>query len=275
MAAAYHGLGERARRAALWAAAGLVLLFLVAPIAAIVPLSFSSGSFLSYPLPGLSPRWYAAFFASERWMLALKNSLIVGGAATVLATGLGTLAALGLARARFPFKPLVMGFILAPMIVPVVIFGVGLYFVFAPLGLSGTYTGLILGHTALAAPFVVVTVGATLSGFDANLARAAASLGAPPIVAFFRVVLPLILPGLVSGALFAFITSFDEVVLTLFIAGPEQRTLPRQMFSGIREDINPTLVAVAVVLIAVSVALMAAIEALRRRSERLRGGQRT
>lgn len=261
-------------RGVLWLATGATLLFLVAPIAAIVPLGFSSGSFLSYPMPGLSLRWYAAFLESDRWLLALRNSLIVGGAATLFATILGTLAALGLAGLRFRFKPLVTGIILAPMIVPVVIFGVGMYFVFAPLGLTATFTGLILGHTALAVPFVVVTVGATLANFDMNLVRAAASLGASPVTVFRRVILPLIAPGVVSGALFAFITSFDEVVLTLFIAGPEQRTLPRQMFDGIREDINPTLVAVATILVTVSIVLMAAIEVLRRRGERLRGGGR-
>jgi putative spermidine/putrescine transport system permease protein len=167
-----------------------------------------------------------------------------------------------------------MGVILAPMIVPTIIVAVGMYFVFAPLRLNSTYLGLVLAHTALAVPFVVVTVDATLAGFDVNLMRAAASLGAPPWMVFFRVVLPLILPGIVSGALFAFVVSFDEAVMALFIAGPNQTTLPRQMFSDLRESIDPTIVAVATVLILVSVALMALIEMLRRRVERLRALRR-
>jgi len=266
-------VGERLGHLLLWATSIVVLLFLLAPIVAIVPLSFSSGSFLTYPLPGFSLRWYVEFFTSERWMTALANSLVIGGAATALATFFGTLAALGLSRARFPFKPLVMGLILSPMIVPVVIVAVGLYFFFAPLGLTNSYTGLILAHTALAVPFVVVSVSATLEGFDLNLARAAASLGAAPVTVFRRVILPLILPGVASGALFAFATSFDEVVVVLFVGGPEQRTLPREMFDGIREHISPTITAAATVLIAVSVLFLVALEGLRRRNERMRGGE--
>jgi len=251
--------------------AGLVLFFLMAPILAIVPLSFSSSTYLTYPLPGLSLRWYEDFLGSERWMLALKNSLIIGVSATVLSMILGTLAALGLAQWKSRLKPLVLAVVLSPMVVPVVIAAVGLYFFFAPLGLTGNYAGLILAHTALATPFVVITVSATLQSFDMNLARAAASLGAPPFMVFRTVILPLILPGLASGALFAFATSFDEVVMVLFMAGPEQRTLPREMFSGIRENISPTITAVAVILTLLSVFLLATLEWLRRRSERLQG----
>ncbi len=251
--------------------AALICLFLVAPILAIVPLSFSSGGFLYYPLPGLSLRWYAEFFGSQFWLPSLWNSLIVGTTATTLATTLGTLAALGLWRARFRGRGLVVAVLISPMVVPIVIVAVGVYFAFAPLGLTNNYAGLILAHTMIASPFVVITVFATLSGFDANLSRAAASLGASPVTAFFRVTLPLILPGVASGALFAFATSFDEVVLALFIAGPEQRTLPRQMFSGINDNISLTITAAATLLIVVSVLLMLGVEMLRRRAERLRG----
>lgn len=254
--------------------AGAVFFFLMAPILAIVPLSFSSGSFLAYPLPGWSLRWYEEFFFSDRWMLALKNSLIIGIAATILSMLFGTLAALGLAQWNSRLKPVILGIVLAPMIVPMVITAVGVYFFFAPLGLTGNYAGLILVHTALATPFVVITVSATLKGFDMNLLRAAYSLGAPPLTAFRRVVLPLILPGVASGALFAFATSFDEVVVVLMLAGPEQRTLPREMFSGIRENISPTITAAAVVLTVFSVIMLAAVEGLRRRSERLQGLRR-
>jgi len=257
-----------------WGGGGLVLFFLIVPIIAIIPLSFSSGNFLTYPLPGFSLRWYAELLTSDRWLPALRNSLIIGVSSTILATGLGTLASMGLTRARFPMKPLVMGLLLSPMIVPVVIVAIGVYFAFAPLGLTNSYTGLIIAHTALGAPFVVITVSATLAQFDTSLSRAASSLGAPPLVAFRRVILPIIAPGVASGALFAFAASFDEVVVALMIAGPEQRTLPREMFIGIRESINPTITAVATVLILTSVVLLLCLEALRRRSERLAGGGR-
>jgi putative spermidine/putrescine transport system permease protein len=262
---------ERAWTAALWTTCGLVFFFLLAPILAIVPLSFSSGQFLTYPIPGFSLRWYADFFTSDKWLDGLANSLIVGVSATLLATALGTLASLGLVRARFRGKGLIMGILLSPMIVPLVITAVGFYFFFAPLGLTASYGGLIVAHTALAAPFVVVTVTATLQGFDMNLARASASLGAGPTTTFFKVILPLIAPGVASGALFAFATSFDEVVVVLFVAGPGQRTLPREMFSGIRENISPTITAVATILILFSVMLLLALELLRRRNAHLRG----
>ncbi|WP_199721019.1 ABC transporter permease [Azospirillum cavernae] len=249
----------------------VIFVFLMAPILAIVPLSFSSGAYLTYPLPGFSLRWYEDFLNSPRWMLSLKNSAIIGVASAILSMVLGTLASLGLAQWKSKWKPLVLALVLSPMVVPVVITAVGVYFFFAPLGLTGNYLGLILAHTALATPFVVITVSATLQGFDMTLARAAASLGAPPIMTFRRVILPLILPGLASGALFAFATSFDEVVTVLFLAGPEQRTLPREMFSGIRENISPTITAVAVVLTVISIGLLTMIELLRRRNERLKG----
>lgn len=261
---------ERLWRAALYVASALVLFFLMAPILAIVPLSFNSGTFLTYPLDGLSFRWYEAFVASEQWMRALRNSFVIGLSAAALATVLGTLAALGLTHADFRGKGIVMAILLSPMIVPVVIVAVGFYFFFAPLGLTASYTGLILAHTALGTPFVVITVAATLKGFDDNLARASASLGATPVTTFFRVILPLIAPGVLSGALFAFAASFDEVVVVLMVAGPEQRTLPREMFSGLRENISPTITAVATVMILVSVLMLASLELLRRRNERMR-----
>ena len=272
MAAARHlTREERIWRAVLYVTSGLVLFFLMAPIFAIVPLSFNAGTFLTYPLEGLSLRWYYTFLASEQWMRALRNSFIIGISSAVLATGLGTVAALGLTRADFRGKGLVMAVLLSPMIVPVVIVAVGFYFFFAPLGLTASYTGLILAHTALGTPFVVITVAATLKGFDDNLARAAASLGAAPVTTFFKVILPLIAPGVASGALFAFATSFDEVVVVLLVAGPEQRTLPREMFSGLRENISPTITAVATIMILLSVVMLASLEMLRRRNERLRG----
>ena len=267
-------VGQRVANAGLGALAALVLLFLVAPILIIVPLSFSSGSFFHYPLPGFSMRWYHDFFTSSFWLPSVWNSLIVGSAATFLATALGTLAALGIWRSRFPGQALVLALLISPMVVPSIIVAVGVYFAFAPLGLTDGYSGLILAHTTLAVPFVVVTVLATLSGFDRTLLRAAASLGATPMTTFRRVTLPLILPGVLSGAVFAFAASFDEVVVALLLAGPGQRTLPRQMFAGINDNISLTITAAATMLIAVSLVLMVAVGQLRRRSERLRRPER-
>lgn len=253
-----------------WCAA--VLVFLLLPIAAIVPLSFSSGSFLSYPLPGWSLRWYAEVFGigndGGKWLRALANSLHVGLAATALAVGLGTLAALGLARQRGAGAALLKALMLSPMIVPVILIAVGSYFFLAPLALTSTYTGLILAHTVIAVPFVVVPVLTALEGLDPNLARAAAACGAPPLTAFFRVTLPAIAPAVGSGALFAFAASFDDVVIALLIAGPGQRTLPREMFSGLRDSITPALTAVATVMIVCSTALFLGMLALQRRARR-------
>jgi putative spermidine/putrescine transport system permease protein len=249
----------------------LVLLFLIAPILVIMPLSFNPEPYFSYPLSGISLRWYEEFFLSERWLFAIKNSMIIAIATTVVSTFLGTLAALGLTMARIPGRPLIMSVLISPLIVPVIISAVGMFFFYARLGMTGSFVGIILAHSVLATPFVIITVTATLSGFDRSLLRAGASLGAKPQTVFFQIMLPLILPGVISGALFAFVTSFDEVVVVLFIAGPDQRTLPRQMFSGIREMISPTITAAATVLIVLSVAMLASLEMLRRRNERLRG----
>ncbi|WP_407175654.1 ABC transporter permease [Bradyrhizobium sp. STM 3562] len=250
---------------------GLVLLFLVAPIFVVIPLSFNSVPFFTYPLPGLSLRWYQEFFLTVRWQGALYNSIFVALSVTLLSTFLGTLAALGLSRPNFPWRTAAMTVLISPMVVPVVITAVGVYFFYADAGLLNSYAGLILAHTTLATPFVVVTVLATLTGFDHSLTRAAAGLGAPPVTTFVKVTLPLILPGMISGSLFAFVTSFDEVVVTLFVAGPEQRTLPKVMFSGLREEISPTITAAATVLTLFSIIMLTTIELLRRRSERLRG----
>ena len=262
---AYATLADKAGWYALRGIGVLVLLFLLLPILVMVPLSFSSSSFLSYPIPGWSLQWYHNLFSSEEWGRATRNSFIVAPSATVLATVLGTLAAVGLARVNFFGKGLLMSVLIAPMVVPVVVVGVSTYLFFAKIGLNDTYTGLILVHAALGAPFVLTTVLATLQGFNENLIRASLSLGAGHIATFFRVTLPIIAPGVISGALFAFATSFDEVVVTLFIAGPTQVTLPRQMFTGIRENINPTIAAVATLLIIFTTALMLGLEWLRGR----------
>ena len=265
----YPSVPQQALRFGYYGFCALVFIFLVVPIIAVVPLSFNSGTFLTYPLEGFSLRWYDDFFTSPRWLPALRNSFVVGVATTAIATPLGTLAALGLVRANFRLKPLVVGLLISPLIVPVIITAIGIYFVYSPLGLTSSRLGLVLAHTVLATPFVVVVVHATLQGFDPALWRAALSLGAPPLAVFRKIILPLIAPGVISGAIFAFTTSFDEIVTTIFIAGPEQRTLPLQMFDGVREQISPTITAAATLLIAVSVVMLGAIEALRRRSARI------
>jgi putative spermidine/putrescine transport system permease protein len=270
----YATTSEKVAHVGLRLFVGLVLLFLMAPILAIMPLSFNSETFFSYPMPGLSTKWYVGeygFFTNERWQSALKLSVILAVATTILSTALGTLAALGLSRANIPGRASIMAVLISPMIVPVIISALGMFFFYAKTGLTGTLVGLILAHTALATPFVVITVTATLASFDKSLIRAGASCGAPPHTVFFKVMMPLILPGMISGALFAFVTSFDEVIVILFIGGPEQRTLPRQMFSGIRELISPTITAAASVLIVFSTAMLVTVELLRRRAERLRG----
>jgi len=252
-----------------------VLLFLIAPILAVIPLSFNSVPFFSYPLAGLSLRWYEEIFLADRWQGALYTSTLVAVSVMLLSTVLGTLAALGLSRPNFPWRTAVISLLISPMVIPTIITAVALYFFYADVGLLHSYTGLVLAHTTLATPFVVIAVSATLTGFDHSLTRAAAGLGAPPFTIFFKIILPLILPGVGTGAFFAFLTSFDEVVVALFVAGVEQRTLPMVMFSGIREEISPTIIAAATVLMLFSVALLIAVELLRRRSQRLRGIRNT
>jgi putative spermidine/putrescine transport system permease protein len=262
---AYATLADKLGWWALRALCVGVLVFLLLPILVIVPLSFSDSSFLVYPIPGWSLKWYHNLFGSAEWARAARNSFIIAPAATLIATTLGTLAAVGLARTKLPFKGLLMSLLIAPMVVPIVVVGVSTYLFFAPLGLADSYTALIIVHAALGAPFVLTTVLATLQGFNDNLVRASLSLGESPLRTFFRITLPVIAPGVISGALFAFATSFDEVVVVLFLAGPDQLTLPRQMFNGIHENISPTIAAVATLLIIFTTALLLALEWLRGR----------
>ncbi len=284
-----------------------IFIYLVAPILVVLPLSFNiepyftfTEKMLTFDPSGYSMRWYdtlltdgmlapeipregawwSDLWANSTWVKAAKNSIIIGFWATVLATFLGTLAALGLSRPEMPYRRVIMAILISPMIVPIIIIATGLFFFYSnPCGLislncgrlTATYVGIIMAHATLGIPFVIITVTATLSGFDQSLIRASASLGANPRVTFFKVILPLILPGVISGALFAFVTSFDEVVAVLFIAGPDQQTIPRQMWNGIREAISPAILAVATILVIISILLLTTLELLRRRSERLRG----
>ena len=267
---------------------GMVFFFLMAPMFIIIPLSFSSSPFfeftremMTFDPEGYSLKWYkqmvgicsieATTVCSNKWMLGTRNSFIIGILSTLLATGLGTVAALGLSRPHMPFKATIMAILISPMIVPLIITAAGMFFFYSKLGLTHTYLGLILAHTALGTPFVVITVTATLTGFDTNLIRASQSLGGDTMRTFFKVIMPLILPGVISGALFAFITSFDEVVVVLFIGSVEQITIPRQMWAGLRQEISPVILCMATCLVLLSIALLTAVELLRRRSERLRG----
>jgi putative spermidine/putrescine transport system permease protein len=259
-----------------------VFFFLIAPLFVIFPLSFNAEQyiFFSDDMLALKPeafslRWYEdmVYGTKNPWGLAFRNSLIIALFATIGATLLGTLAALGLSSKYMPYKALIMSILISPMIVPLIISGSALFFFLAKVGLSSSFVGIIIAHIILGTPFVVITVTATLIGFDHSLTRAASSLGSTPSNTFFKIILPLITPGVISGALFAFVTSFDEVVVVLFIAGPGQTTVPIQMWTGLREQLSPTILAVATCLIIGSVIILVLMELLRRRSERLRGIQ--
>jgi putative spermidine/putrescine transport system permease protein len=260
---------ERVGYGLLWVFSGLVFFFLLVPLLVVLPLSFNTTTFFSYPLAGFSLRWYEEFLSSHTWQIATRNSLFIATAAMCLATVFGTLAAFGLHRIKARWRPALIGLLIAPLVVPVIILAVSSYFFFASIGLLNTLAGLVVAHTVLSTPFVVIIVTASLSGFDVNQARAAASLGAAPLRVFFTVTMPGILPGLVTGAVFAFVTSFDEVVVVNFIAGPDQYTITREMWKGTREELRPTVLAVATILVLVSALVLTAIELLRRRAERL------
>lgn len=240
-----------------------VLCFLAAPILVVIILSFNAGSFLTYPLTGVSLRWYADLFGSSQWRLAFSNSFIVALATTLIATPLGTMAALGLARFEAGLRAVISALVISPLIVPGIVSGIAIYFLYAGLGLTDSLSALVLAHTVLATPFVVIVVLSTLRANDVAMLRAGASLGAPPLTVFVRVLLPVIAPGVLAGAVFAFMTSFDELIATMFLAGPGQRTLPVQMFDGVREQISPTITAAAAVLSFISIVTMSSLALLR------------
>lgn len=269
--AAIRSQPEKAFGLALYVLCALGLVFLVAPILVVIPLSFNAESFFSYPLPGVSLRWYEAVAASPAWRRALLNSVIVGVATTVIATAFGVLAAIGLSRVPARLRSIFVGILISPMIIPGVITALGLFLFYSPLGLAGNLFGLILAHTILGIPFAVITMTAAMVGFDANLMRAAFSLGASPLVAYRRVMVPLLMPALASSALFVFVTSFDEFIVTSFLAGPEQYTLPLQMWSGVHDDVTPAILAAATLFVFASVLMLICVEVLRRRAERVGG----
>jgi putative spermidine/putrescine transport system permease protein len=256
----------------------LIFLFLIFPILVILPLSFNAEPYftftremLQFDPAGYSLRWYNDLLGSDEWMSAVRNSFIISIASTIIATTLGTLAALGLSRRNMPARGFITALLISPMIVPLIITAAALFSFYARIELSQTFFSIIMAHVVLGTPFVVITVTAALASFDEQLIRASSSLGANTTTTFFRVILPLVLPGVISGALFAFVTSLDEVVVVLFLAGPEQTPITVRMFSGLREEISPTILALATILVGISILLLSTLEMIRRRGERMRG----
>ena len=252
----------------------LILFVLITPVLVIIPLSFNAEPYFSFT-PGMltleadafSTRWYEAVLTDDRWLRSMRNSVVVAIFSTIFAMTLGTLAALGLSSRQMPRRELITSILIAPMIIPLIISATGIFFFYSQIGITSSLLGIIIAHTALGIPFVVITVTATLAGFDSSLTRAAATLGATPWTTFRTVTLPIIAPGVASGGLFAFGTSFDEVVVVLFIApNPDQYTIPRQMWSGIREQISPAILAMATLLIVVSILLIFTTYLIRRRA---------
>ncbi len=268
---------------------GVIFVFLITPILVVMPLSFNAQDFftftpemLRFDPDGYSLKHYKDFFTNNEWQRSFKNSLLIAPVATIVSVSLGTLAAIGLSQSHVPFKRAITAILISPMIVPLIISATGMFFFYSHvgnfledrIGFDKNFVGyvkVILAHSVLGIPFVIITVTATLVGFDSSLTRAAANMGADPVRTFFKIQMPLILPGVISGGLFAFITSFDEVVVVMFVGSTNQKTLPWQMFTGLREQISPTILAVATILVAISIALLVTLELLRRRSERLRG----
>jgi putative spermidine/putrescine transport system permease protein len=253
-------------RLPLYLLVAIVVVFLIAPMLIVVPMSFSDSSELRFPPTGFSTRWYERFFADPLWTNAAVTSLQVGLATVVVSTVLGTLAALGLTRGHYPARAIINGLILSPLVVPVVIIAIGMYFVFVDWRIAGTLPGLVAAHSVLAIPFVIVNVSVSLRTIDRNLELAAQNLGANPWRTFRRITLPLILPGIAAGAAFAFITSWDEVVVAIFLSSPLVRTLPVVMWSQVRSVIDPTIAAVATIVMVVTTVSLLLILAVRQRT---------
>jgi putative spermidine/putrescine transport system permease protein len=244
----------------------LTVFYLLAPTVVIIPMSFTESSILSFPPDGFSLRWYEQMLTRAEWSTGLRNSALVAVLTAILATVLGTLAALGLTRGRFPGRSLVNGLALSPLIVPVVIIAIGMFSLFVQWRISGSIVGLVLAHTALAMPFVIVNVGTGLRTMDRNLELAAANLGANPRQSFMRITLPIILPGVLAGAIFSFITSWDEVVVAIFLTSARFRTLPVEMWEQVRQVVDPTVAAVSTTLLVVTTVLLLLLLVVRRQA---------
>lgn len=260
--------GRRAsRRLGLGFVTAIILAFLLVPIALIFPVSFTDSLYLRFPPSGFSLQWYRELIDSTYWTSATWLSLRVAPVSMILAVILGTLGAIALARGQFALKNVGFMFILSPIIVPVIVTAVALYYFYSQLGLVGSYWGLVIGHTIGSIPVVVVMVAASLKGFDVNLEYAAMSLGANPVRAFLQITLPIIRPAIIVSSFFAFIHSFDEVVIASFVGGATNATLPMRMWVDVRQDIKPTLAAVSSLLIAFTIVILLATEFIQRRRQ--------
>jgi putative spermidine/putrescine transport system permease protein len=244
----------------------LTVFYLLAPTLVIVPMSFTQARILSFPPQGFSFQWYQRMFTDPQWASGMVNSLQVATLTAILATVLGTLAALGLTRGRFPGRTVVNAVALSPLIVPVVVIAIGMFGLFVQWRIAGSLVGLVIAHTALALPFVIVNVGASLRTMDRNLELAAANLGADPRRSFMHITLPLILPGVLAGAIFAFITSWDEVVVAIFMTSARFRTLPVEMWEQVRQVVDPTVAAVSTTLLIVTTTLLVILFVIRRQA---------
>ena len=257
-------LGERGRDRLPAIYSTLVLVFLVAPAVVVVPIAFTSSPFLDFPPPGYSLKWFEVYFGSDLWLGATLRSFGVAFATAILATLVAGLAALALARSTSRWRGAIFALFLAPMIVPRIVIAVGLFYLFAQIGLVATDLGLIIGHTVLALPFAFVAIAAVVKGHDWRLDQAAATLGANRVQTLMRITVPLIRGGLVAAFLFAFITSFDELTVAIFVSGGVKTTLPKQMWDDMILQLNPTLASVSVVVFVIVMALLLIAERLRR-----------
>jgi putative spermidine/putrescine transport system permease protein len=247
---------RRPNRMLLAALGGLTIFFLIVPTLLIVPMGFSSSQILTFPPPGWSLQWYQKMVTDPQWTTGFLNSVQVATVTAIVSTVLGTLASLGMVRGRFPGKGLVNGLILTPLIVPVIIIAIGMFSLYVRWKITGSLLGLVAAHTALALPFVVINVSTSLRTIDRNLEMAAQSLGAGPVRTFLRITLPMILPGVFAGALFAFLTSWDEVVVAIFLTTAKFRTLPVEMWEQVRQVVDPTVAAVATVVLVVTTTVL-------------------
>ena len=266
--------GGRMRRAALVAYCVAVLVFLVVPTLAVVPISFNAEPYMTITEGMLrldpdaySMRWYRNLLQDDAWLRAYANTLIVGISAAAIATTLGTAAAIGLSSDAMPARNAVTALLLSPLVTPVIISSFGMFFFYAAVGLGQTYTSLIISHAVFGTPFVVIAVLASMSRFDRSLVMVAESLGAGPLRIFWRIHMPFIAPGVIAGAFFAFAISFDDIVAALFLAGLRQRTLMRQLWTEVSEQISPESLAVTTILVFNAIVLLVAVELLRRWSE--------
>jgi putative spermidine/putrescine transport system permease protein len=254
----------------LWLVTAVVALWLVAPTLLVIPLSFTDKASLAFPPSGWSWRWYDNFFSDPAWLSSVLSSIRIALLVTLVTALVGTAAALGLTRATFRGLPLIYGLMLAPMIVPVIVLGIGVYALFLKYQLLGTTLGFVTAHTVLALPFFIIPVVASLRGFDRRLEDAAQICGATRWGAFRQVTLPLIGPGVAAGSLFAFVTSFDEVVVALFIQSPYLQTLPVQMYNSVTRDTDPTMAAASTLILILTTTLVVVATYLLARRNRVR-----